>query len=431
MSEKTTDLAAIQEEVNPVFTTAVSCLQIEAAIGDEDACTLLKALGFPTMAESMKEIDSTNAKHIPKEVADLFVQIAPAYQATVEARFHSTNNFIKEKGAKQVMDLPCGYTARGLKFAKTDINYFGMDLPAVIDAMTKACGSLIAEEDRKHIHYSAVDATSYHTLKNSLADLDTDAELLITTEGMLMYMTQSELEEVFHNIHRILSSHGGCWITMDNSLAAAAQRIMPVLVDDPERFRMVGKILSGDKSKTTTENNAYFREEEAKKFVSDMGFDLEIVPIYDYLPEKFRAFAALSAEKQQKAKEAFRGICFWVMTVNKDSSAEEVEESEEEAKDFKVSLKRRGGDYHISLEGRLDTITAATLLELYRTAEAKEAPEKIVLDLKELNYISSAGLRVLLIMKKALKDQDAMSLENITPSVKEIIETTGFDTIFC
>lgn len=429
MSEKNIDIAAIQEEVNPVFTTAVSCLQIEAAIGDEEAGMLLKELGFPTMAESMKEIDSTNQKNVPREIADLFVQIAPAYQATVEGRFHATNNFIRKMGAKRVMDLPCEYTARGIKFAKMDVDYYGMDLPAVIDAMSKACGSLIAKEDQGHIHYSAVDATNYQTLKDGLADAN--GELLITTEGMLMYFTQSELEEVFHNIHRILSEHGGCWITMDNNLAGAAQRVMPCLVDDPEKFKMVGTILSSNKSKTTTENNAFFHKDDVRKFISDMGFDLEIVSIYDYLPENFRAFSMLSDEKKQQAREAFRDVCFWVMTVSQEKTEEKIEESADGAKDFKVNLKRAGGRYQISLTGRLDTITATTLLEFFRKAEAKETPTEIVLDLKELDYISSAGLRVLLIMKKSLKDPDAMQLKNISPSVQEIIETTGFDTIFC
>ncbi len=429
MGEKIIDLASIQKEVNPVFTTAISCLQIEAAIGDEDACTLLKELGFPTLAESMKEIDTTNIEQIPKEVAELFGKIAPAYQSVVEGRFHSTNNFILRKGVKQVMDLPCGYTSRGIKFAKTDVEYYGMDLPAVIDAMKKACADLIEKDAQDHIHYSAVDATSYQTLKAGLAGAK--GELLITTEGMLMYLTQSELEEVFHNIHRILSEYGGCWISLDNSLTDATQRMMPVLVDDPAKFKMVGQILAGKKSKTTTDNNAFFHKDEARQFVSDMGFDLNTIPLYDYLPENFLSLSMLSEEKKKQAIEAFRDVYFWVMTVNKDSAAEKTEETADEVKDFKANLKRSGGKYDISLAGRLDTITSTTLLELFRKAEEKEAPTEIVIDMKNLDYISSAGLRVLLIMKKTLAKQDSMRLENISDSIQQIIETTGFDTIFC
>lgn len=51
--------------------------------------------------------------------------------------------------------------------------------------------------------------------------------------------------------------------------------------------------------------------------------------------------------------------------------------------------------------------------------------------MKNLEYISSAGLRVLLIMRKALAGDSDFSLINMSDQVKEIIETTGFDTIFC
>ena len=53
------------------------------------------------------------------------------------------------------------------------------------------------------------------------------------------------------------------------------------------------------------------------------------------------------------------------------------------------------------------------------------------MDMKNLEYISSAGLRVLLIMRKALDSDQNISLVNMNDSVREIIETTGFDTIFC
>ena len=51
-------------------------------------------------------------------------------------------------------------------------------------------------------------------------------------------------------------------------------------------------------------------------------------------------------------------------------------------------------------------------------------------DFENLEYISSAGLRVLLIMRKALTDKGSFDLINMNDTVKEIIETTGFDTIF-
>ena len=71
------------------------------------------------------------------------------------------------------------------------------------------------------------------------------------------------------------------------------------------------------------------------------------------------------------------------------------------------------------------------LLALYREAESKGGFTDICVDMKELDYISSAGLRVLLIMKKAIGESGDFSLINMSDAVKEIIETTRFDTIFC
>ena len=58
---------------------------------------------------------------------------------------------------------------------------------------------------------------------------DIRGELYITTEGMLMYFTQNELETVFGNIRRLLSEFGGKWITMDSELDTAQKKIMSII----------------------------------------------------------------------------------------------------------------------------------------------------------------------------------------------------------
>ena len=77
-----------------------------------------------------------------------------------------------------------------------------------------------------------------------------------------------------------------------------------------------------------------------------------------------------------------------------------------------------------TLEGRLDTITAPQL-----ETEIKEAisgAESLVLDLKNLDYISSAGLRVILSAQKIMNVQGKMKIINVQPAVMEVFEVTGF-----
>ena len=98
---------------------------------------------------------------------------------------------------------------------------------------------------------------------------------------------------------------------------------------------------------------------------------------------------------------------------------------------FNADVKLNDDILKVALTGRLDTITSPGLLALYREAEAKAKITNITIDMKELEYISSAGLRVLMIMRKALADGNNFSIVNINDQVQEILETTGFDTIFC
>ena len=84
-------------------------------------------------------------------------------------------------------------------------------------------------------------------------------------------------------------------------------------------------------------------------------------------------------------------------------------------------------DLNISLEGRLDTMTAPDL-ESQLTASLGGV-ENLVFDLSKLEYISSAGLRVLLSAQKTMNKQGAMVVRNATDEVKEIFEVTGFSDI--
>ena len=86
-----------------------------------------------------------------------------------------------------------------------------------------------------------------------------------------------------------------------------------------------------------------------------------------------------------------------------------------------------GTALNISLEGRLDTMTAPEL-ESELSANLGGV-ESLVFDLAKLEYISSAGLRVLLSAQKTMIKQGTMVVRNATEEVKEIFEVTGFSDI--
>ena len=81
----------------------------------------------------------------------------------------------------------------------------------------------------------------------------------------------------------------------------------------------------------------------------------------------------------------------------------------------------------VSLEGRLDTVTAPELEKALQ--EIMPELTELTLDFAALDYISSAGLRVLLSAQKVMNKQGKMTLTNVNEAVMEIFEVTGFTDI--
>ena len=81
----------------------------------------------------------------------------------------------------------------------------------------------------------------------------------------------------------------------------------------------------------------------------------------------------------------------------------------------------------IEVAGRLDTITAPMLDKTIN--EDISGVKNLILDLKEVAYVSSAGLRVLLSAQKKMQKVGSMKVRNVCPEVMEVFEMTGFADI--
>ena len=94
---------------------------------------------------------------------------------------------------------------------------------------------------------------------------------------------------------------------------------------------------------------------------------------------------------------------------------------------LKIDKTIENGKAVIAPEGRLDTVTSPDMENAIK--ETIPGISELTLDLANLEYISSAGLRVLLIMYKALPS-GGFKMLNVKPAVQEILETSGFASIF-
>ncbi|MBO6146884.1 MAG: STAS domain-containing protein [Lachnospiraceae bacterium] len=89
-----------------------------------------------------------------------------------------------------------------------------------------------------------------------------------------------------------------------------------------------------------------------------------------------------------------------------------------------ITQNKEGSKLTIGLEGRLDTTTAPQLENELKTAV--DGIEELVFDMKDLAYISSAGLRVLLSAQKVMNKQGTMVIRNANEEIMEIFDVTGF-----
>ena len=90
---------------------------------------------------------------------------------------------------------------------------------------------------------------------------------------------------------------------------------------------------------------------------------------------------------------------------------------------MKIGKKLNGNTLVFALDDRLDTTTAP---ELENEIGDLDGVEELIFDMEKLEYISSAGLRVILKAQKIMNEKGSMKLKNVGESIMEVFEITGF-----
>ena len=405
------------EKVNPVFNTAKMTLFQLAANGDADAATLARRMGLTLDATQ----NSATTKASPEQVLGGTIML--------EIRYRTMARLAKESGYTLV-DLPCGYTPRAIEFAKKGQPYYGLDLPAVIREASENIPALIPPERRALAHFQAVDATNYASLEKALEDID--GPVCVNTEGLLMYFTDSEAGALCDNIRRILEKKGGCWYMADVECslqyiivmrALAGDRFMEIMKNATQQVRDKSDVAIGRNALIASPADMAGSIKNAMVFLAQHGLKAERVIVAEHMP-KLDSLDRVSPEQAAAVREGMIRSAFWRITPS--GAAMTLPTSETEG--FQVNAFIQNGTLSLALTGRLDTITAPSLLSFFEKTKSGQSVNAVDVDCGRLDYISSAGLRVLLIMHKACRG--GVSLHGENEVVSEILCQTGFDSIF-
>ncbi len=405
-----TESEALMLKINPAVMTAKACLLGSASMGDPDAVKLY---------ESMKKIDNPG-NDLPK--ADIphreeTIRLIEVFGASAWLRHVITDRFFNSLRMTCFVDLGCGFNQRGLTFSgRKNVKYYGIDLPSVTQQMYKYMYPVVvpAHLDNR-IKYYAADVTDYNALRSVIKGKEM---LFITTEGLMMYLTQKESETVIENIRKLLVEFGGVWVTGDadfgqwNDLAAKK-----VLGGDEMLMERIGSTVSSEKQSSIVFENSFvsLKGEKRRKYFEKRGFiysEKSVTALIDNLdiPEPLR-------EVYEKAK-------FIVLT------AKEIGEHIAPAgkSGFSVDSYIFDGGFDLYVNGRLDAVNAPALVSEFEKRIGVTTIYSVTINMDKCTYISSAGIRaVLMIMKRSKKLGAEFDLKNITPDVFEILQTTGFD----
>ncbi len=395
----------LYELTNPVFNTAKMTLTLLSAVGNEDSVAFEKALGF----EQMPHVDVKSGEY------ELLKRIGAI---TIELRYALANRLIEQAGNKNVLDLACGYTPKAKYLMDRGYNYVGGDLPAVVEDMARVSKELL---DGKAI-FQAVDVTNGTSVAAAAAHLP-EGPVTIDCEGLVAYLDKNEMTAMVRNFAALLAARGGCWVTTDfESDHYFLAIIQAVTGGQGEKFL---KLVDSQVNKKTADADhapVFANDEEKVTFLESMGLSVERRPITGVANMGLRTLQACTPEQREAIAAALGKINVWIMTPSGAKAAQPAG-----AGGLAIDQDLNGDALIIRLAGRMDSISAPALLNAFW--DIPTAVKDITLDLKNLEYTSSAGLRVMLIMYKQM-GEGHFRLTNVNATVAAILKDTGFSQFF-
>lgn len=404
-----------KKEANPTYFTAKGTLLKLAEANNVDAIEFLKLIDMSDLRKGIKESGEI-FPGVSRAIAD---RMSVGIGNAVELRYNVVSKVLLDSGLKNFFDIACGYTPRALYCKRNGIDYIGTDVPIVVDEMNKKVGELVT--NGKHTPYISADATNPSTIIKAAEGLN--GEVFISCEGLILYLTFDELQEFVSGIKGILAKHGGAWYTSD--LGVDYVKVpLPFINDKKIEEEMV-------KSASTLKNtndikffsNNFKSEKEKIKFFENKGLKVEKLAIKD-MNLTITQLEKESDEIKKNVKKLFDTFYCWKLTLN-DEEKKSINVKGLDNK-VKVEHKLENGNLNIKVAGRIDTLSSPELLKAYDIEAQNGTINSIVIDANELEYISSAGLRVILKMSKAVKSGN-VEINGANEVVKNIFKTTGFD----
>ena len=400
-----------QAQANPVFITAKTAICLMAAADISDASAIVRCLGLEN--------------HAPlQNMTDPDVVLGNAL--VVETKYRTMCSLIKNSGCHICVDLPCGYTPKALHLSQAGMRFIGLDLPIVVQEIAPIIRSLTTSSDE--ITFHGIDATNYESIRTALQNVT--GPLCITTEGMMMYFDAHEADTVVSNIRAMLEQHGGLWITPDPefilqffySFRSIFGKDSPAkLAASKESAQQQANVASLSNPLIINPDDIIRSTKTAEDFINSHGMKVKKITLAEHIPN-LSIYRQLTQEQIRNFKTAMNDCHYWIITL--DEQRQPADNAEQQATPFEMNYALENNMFKVSIGGRLDSLTAPQLLTAWEKIKTTSMPVGAEIDCAKLGYITSAGIRVFLILQKALGKN--LALTNVNPSMEKLFIQKGF-----
>lgn len=405
---------SVQARINPVFFTA------------KTAVCLMTQAGIPDSEKIVRYLHLENNQPL-KDMPDAETILGNA--VVVEAKYRTTCSLIENSGYRTCVDLPCGYTPKALHMTEKGLRFIGLDLPIVVQEFSPVISSLAKYPDR--ISLCEVDATNYESLKTALRDVD--EPLCITTEGMMMYFTESEVDAVISNIRALLERHGGCWITPDPEVKLQFVLTFKSLFGEGFLNKLATTCNTVIKqSDTANLSNPFILDFEnlpaslktLETFLNKHGLKFERINLAAHMPE-LSVYRQLTPAQIRQFKDAMRQCHYWIITLDDTRNLHETATPKQNS--FDMTCTFNDGILLMTLRGRIDSLSAPKILAAFETEKARNVINEVQINCSASEYISSAGIRMLLDINENCNG--GLMLFNVNAAVGKILAQKGFTEV--
>lgn len=237
----------------------------------------------------------------------------------------------------------------------------------------------------------------------------------------MQYLSADEAEQFIGGIRQVLSGHGGAWYSSDWNVDY--EQFSTRNMSSPEGVKYYNETRRQimKSSNVFNEGVSFLSEDEKQSFLESRGLKVEKLPFY-YGDENLAMLRAVAPDKMDAIMDQLKKSSFWKMTLDESSAVREKITGAKEIDDLHVDCSAAGSRLICRIAGRIDTISAPALLEVLE--KNGDGFEELSVEAERLEYLSSAGLRVLMMASKKF---GKMSIRHASDAVKKIFADSGFD----